>query len=80
MAALMNSNKMMLANRTKQAPMRAAAVARPAAVSRRSLTVRAAAPLVGSKAPDFTAQAVIDQEFVSIKLSQYKGKYVILFF
>ena len=35
---------------------------------------------VGQKAPDFTATAVIDQEFQEISLSQYKGKYVVLFF
>lgn len=39
-----------------------------------------AAPLVGSVAPDFNATAVFDQEFVDISLSQYKGKYVVLFF
>ena len=32
----------------------------------------AQAPLVGNAAPDFTATAVFDQEFVDIKLSQYK--------
>ena len=32
------------------------------------------APLVGSAAPDFTAQAVLDQEFVDMTLSQYKVK------
>ena len=35
---------------------------------------------VGQKAPDFTATAVVDQEFKEISLSQYKGKYVVLFF
>lgn len=36
---------------------------------------------VGQSAPDFTATAVVDQEFQTIKLSQYKGsKYVVLFF
>lgn len=39
-----------------------------------------AAPLVGSTAPDFKATAVFDQEFVDCSLSQYKGKYVVLFF
>lgn len=39
-------------------------------------------PLVGKKAPDFNAQAVINgNEIVDgFTLSQYKGKYVILFF
>ncbi|KAK9821599.1 hypothetical protein WJX81_003971 [Elliptochloris bilobata] len=39
-----------------------------------------ATPLVGSEAPDFTAEAVFDQEFVTLSLSQYRGKYVVLFF
>ena len=36
--------------------------------------------LVGLKAPEFTATAVVDQEFKEISLSQYRGKYVVLFF
>jgi len=32
------------------------------------------------KAPDFEAIAVIDQEFEQIKLSNFQGKYVVLFF
>lgn len=39
-----------------------------------------ATPLVGSEAPDFTAEAVYDQEFMTCKLSDYRGKYVVLFF
>ena len=35
---------------------------------------------VGQEAPDFTATAVVDQEFKTIKLSEYQGKYVVLFF
>ena len=35
---------------------------------------------VGQQAPDFTATAVVDQEFKEISLSQYRGKYVVLFF
>ncbi|MFM2063903.1 MAG: hypothetical protein RLZZ507_3574 [Cyanobacteriota bacterium] len=35
---------------------------------------------VGQQAPDFTATAVADQEFKDIKLSDYRGKYVVLFF
>ncbi|HBC42990.1 MAG TPA: peroxiredoxin [Pseudanabaena sp.] len=36
---------------------------------------------VGNPAPDFEADAVIDQEFTKIKLSSYqKNKYVVLFF
>ncbi|GAX77761.1 hypothetical protein CEUSTIGMA_g5204.t1 [Chlamydomonas eustigma] len=50
-------------------------------VSRRgTVSVQAQAPLVGSKAPDFKAQAVFDQEFLEVSLSQYRGKYVVLFF
>ncbi|KAJ3675129.1 hypothetical protein LUZ60_004171 [Juncus effusus] len=37
--------------------------------------------LVGDVAPDFEAEAVFDQEFINVKLSDYIGKkYVILFF
>ena len=35
---------------------------------------------VGQQAPDFTATAVVDQEFKTIRLSDYSGKYVVLFF
>ena len=35
---------------------------------------------VGQSAPDFTATAVVDQEFKTLKLSDYRGKYVVLFF
>jgi len=35
---------------------------------------------VGQQAPDFTATAVVDQEFKTIQLSDYRGKYVVLFF
>ncbi len=35
---------------------------------------------VGQIAPDFTATAVVDQEFKTLKLSDYRGKYVVLFF
>ena len=34
---------------------------------------------VGMPAPDFAATAVVDQEFKDITLSQYRGKYVVLF-
>ena len=35
---------------------------------------------VGQAAPDFIATAVFDQEFKTIKLSDYRGQYVVLFF
>lgn len=35
---------------------------------------------VGQSAPDFTATAVVDQEFKTIKLSDYRDQYVVLFF
>lgn len=39
------------------------------------------AVLVTKEAPDFTAQAVMpDNSFAEIKLSSYRGKYVVLFF
>jgi alkyl hydroperoxide reductase subunit AhpC len=34
---------------------------------------------IGSPAPDFSAPAVIDGEITDVKMSDYKGKYVILF-
>jgi len=36
--------------------------------------------LVQKKAPEFSGQAVIDRRFEEIKLSDYKGKYVVLVF
>jgi peroxiredoxin (alkyl hydroperoxide reductase subunit C) len=36
------------------------------------LRERAQTPLVGSEAPEFTAEAVFDQEFVTLSLSQYR--------
>jgi peroxiredoxin 2/4 len=35
---------------------------------------------VGQVAPDFTAQAVVGQQFERVHLSSYHGKYVVLFF
>ncbi|OKH17972.1 peroxiredoxin [[Limnothrix rosea] IAM M-220] len=35
---------------------------------------------VGQLAPDFTATAVFEEEFKTIKLSDYRGQYVVLFF
>jgi len=35
---------------------------------------------VGQQAPDFSATAVVDQEFKTISLSDYRGQYVVLFF
>ncbi|KAL6133701.1 hypothetical protein ACLB2K_065935 [Fragaria x ananassa] len=51
--------------------------------SAKSFAVKASTelPLVGNVAPDFEAEAVFDQEFINVKLSDYIGKkYVILFF
>jgi peroxiredoxin (alkyl hydroperoxide reductase subunit C) len=54
----------------------------PRSHSRRSFAIGAGElPLVGNLAPDFEAEAVFDQEFIKVKLSDYIGKkYVILFF
>lgn len=35
---------------------------------------------VGQQAPDFSATAVEDQEFKTLKLSDFRGQYVVLFF
>ena len=48
---------------------------------RRRGNVSVNARLVGNPAPHFEGEAVIDQEFETISLDQYKGKkYVVLFF
>jgi len=36
--------------------------------------------IVGSLAPNFTAQAFVNGDVKSVSLSDYKGKWVILFF
>ncbi len=36
--------------------------------------------IVGSYAPDFTADAFVNGQVLSIKLADYKGKWVVLFF
>ena len=38
------------------------------------------AVLVNKQAPDFTAEAVVQGDFKEIRLSDYRGKYVVLFF
>ena len=35
---------------------------------------------VTKEAPDFTADAVVNEEFKTVKLADYRGKYVVLFF
>ncbi|XP_071697694.1 2-Cys peroxiredoxin BAS1, chloroplastic-like [Rutidosis leptorrhynchoides] len=61
--------------------LRSAVSLRPPSARRNSFVVKAGLPLVGNKAPDFEAEAVFDQEFMNVKLSDYIGKkYVILFF
>jgi len=35
---------------------------------------------VQKEAPDFTADAVVNEEFRTIKLSEFRGRYVVLFF
>eukprot|EP00250_Pteridium_aquilinum_P028335 c36969_g1_i1 orf=585-1409(-) len=51
------------------------------ASSRPLLITAGELPLIGNEAPDFEAEAVLDQEFVKVKLSDYRGKkYVVLFF
>jgi peroxiredoxin (alkyl hydroperoxide reductase subunit C) len=36
--------------------------------------------MVGNPAPDFSAEAVFDQEFIDCSLANLRGKYVVLFF
>ncbi|GMP98636.1 hypothetical protein CsSME_00046451 [Camellia sinensis var. sinensis] len=63
-------------------PFLSRSISSPRSLSRRTFLVRAGElPLVGNIAPDFEAEAVFDQEFIKVKLSEYIGKkYVILFF
>ena len=35
---------------------------------------------IGKPAPDFSAEAVVDGQFKKVSLSDYKGKYLVLFF
>jgi peroxiredoxin (alkyl hydroperoxide reductase subunit C) len=35
---------------------------------------------VGQKAPEFALEGVLDNEFVEVKLSDFAGKWVVLFF
>lgn len=35
---------------------------------------------VGSKAPEFSADAVVGAEFKKVSLADYKGKWVVLYF
>lgn len=37
-------------------------------------------PEIGKPAPDFDTMALVDGKFKQVKLSDYKGKYVVLFF
>lgn len=68
-----SSRNAMSGTALRAAPIRARA-------PRQAVKTMAVAPLVGGQAPDFSATAVFDQEFVDLNLSQYKGKYVVLFF
>ena len=36
--------------------------------------------LVGKNAPEFKAEAVVNGDFKTVSLSDYRGKYVLLFF
>ncbi|XP_013185136.1 peroxiredoxin-2 [Amyelois transitella] len=45
-----------------------------------STTSTALAPRIQKPAPDFAATAVVNGEFNKLKLSDYSGKYVVLFF
>ncbi|MFS7915357.1 putative thioredoxin-dependent peroxiredoxin [Helianthus anomalus] len=61
--------------------LRSSVSLRRSAARRNAFVVKAGLPLVGNQAPDFEAEAVFDQEFIKVKLSEYIGKkYVILFF
>src|SRR5947209_9471074 len=63
--------------RSLQYPLCSAAARRPASLSPRSQLMPV---LVQKQAPDFTATAVVNEEFKQVQLSDYRGKYVVLFF
>jgi alkyl hydroperoxide reductase subunit AhpC len=44
------------------------------------LVFRMPVPELQKPAPQFTSSAVVDGQFKEISLSDYKGKYVVLFF
>ncbi|XP_069460229.1 peroxiredoxin-2 isoform X2 [Ambystoma mexicanum] len=52
----------------------------PAAFLPRCRTMTSGKAHVGKLAPDFEATAVVNGEFKDIKLSDYRGKYVVFFF
>jgi putative cytosolic thioredoxin peroxidase len=37
-------------------------------------------PQIGKPAPDFSSTAVVNGQFKKVSLSDYKGKYLVLFF
>ncbi|XP_076922111.1 2-Cys peroxiredoxin BAS1, chloroplastic-like [Bidens hawaiensis] len=77
--ALSFSNSSSLTFQSKS--LRSSLSFRQSTARRSSFVVKAGLPLVGNQAPDFEAEAVFDQEFINVKLSDYIGKkYVILFF
>ncbi|KAI6206602.1 hypothetical protein M3Y94_00931200 [Aphelenchoides besseyi] len=46
----------------------------------RSLHSTMSKAFIGKPAPEFETEAVVDGDFKTVKLSDYKGKYVVLFF
>jgi len=46
----------------------------------RGISMSCGKAVIGKPAPDFKATAVVDGKFKEVKLSDYKGKYVVLFF
>jgi len=66
---------------TRMAPARCVAPLKASRSTHVVVKAHCEKPLIGNAAPDFKAQAVFDQEFIDVTLSQYKGKkYVVLFF
>lgn len=37
-------------------------------------------PVIGKKAPNFSAKSYLNGEFKTVSLDDYKGKYLVLFF
>jgi len=68
------------AARRAGAPLSAAMAPRRVMATASAVPPGVTPPIVGTQAPDFKATAVFDQEFIDVSLSQYRGKYVVLFF
>jgi len=59
---------------------KSAIISKPASPIKSTTMASTQFPQIGKPAPDFTGLSVVDGQFKTIKLADYKGSYVILFF